>query len=61
MSKGGANKKNNLVASCASCNERKLDKDAVEFLLSNYRNGLLTQDEYLKQKNIIENLILQKQ
>ena len=56
MSKGGTNIKNNLVTSCASCNERKTDLDAVEFLLSNYRASLITQDEFIKQKSYIEEL-----
>jgi len=59
-SKGGTNIKNNLVASCAPCNERKADADAIEFLLSNYRSSLITQEEFLKQKTYIEAL-LQKQ
>lgn len=57
MSKGGTNAKNNLVASCGPCNQRKADADADEFLLSNYRSGLITQEEFLRQKTHIEGLI----
>ena len=57
ISKGGTNKKFNLVTSCQECNQRKRDEDAIKFLLSNYRAQLINQDEYLKQKDYIENLI----
>ncbi len=57
MSKGGANVKNNLVTSCISCNQRKADVDAVEFLLNNYRSCLITQEEFLRQKAYIEGLL----
>ena len=60
MSKGGNNMKGNLVASCASCNQRKADTDAVEFLLGNYRNGLIKQEEFLKQRTYVED-VLKKQ
>jgi 5-methylcytosine-specific restriction endonuclease McrA len=54
VSKGGTNRKTNLVTCCASCNQRKQDGDPVEFLLENYRAKLLTQPEYLKLKAHIE-------
>ena len=57
ISKGGTNKKFNLVTSCQGCNQRKQDEDAIKFLLSNYRAQFINQDEYLNQKNYIENLI----
>lgn len=57
ISKGGTNKKFNLVASCQGCNQRKQDEDAIKFLLSNYRHQLINQAEYLRQKDYIENLM----
>jgi hypothetical protein len=49
-SKGGFNYRSNLLSSCKSCNTKKNDKSAEDFLLSNYRNGLLLQEEYLQQR-----------
>ena len=60
VSKGGTNKKFNLITSCQGCNQRKQDEDAIQFLLSNYRNQLINQSEYLKQKEYIENLLKQQ-
>jgi hypothetical protein len=57
VSKGGTNRKFNLVTSCEGCNQRKQDEDAIQFLLSNYRNQLLKQNEYLRQKEYIEKLL----
>lgn len=57
VSKGGAHYKYNLLSSCESCNQRKGDKDATEFLLENYRNKLLSQEEFLMLKNNIEKII----
>ena len=54
---GGTNRKFNLVATCHKCNERKQDKEPFGLLLENYRNHLLSQDEYMKQKNYIETLL----
>ncbi|MGA2029816.1 MAG: HNH endonuclease [Verrucomicrobiota bacterium] len=55
--KGGTHYKNNLVSSCESCNGRKGDQEAIEFLLSNYRTGLLKQAEFLQQRSVIEELL----
>jgi len=55
--KGGSNKKHNLVSSCENCNQRKQDTDVFQFLLENYRSHLISQPEYLNQKNYIEELI----
>jgi len=60
VSKGGTNRKFNLVTSCEGCNQRKQDEDAVQFLLVNYRNQLINQNEYLKQKEYIEKLLEQQ-
>ena len=57
VSNGGTNRKSNLVASCQPCNQRKQDRDAIEFLLENYRNHLLSQQEYMQQKSYVEALL----
>jgi len=38
-------------------NQRKADKKAIDFLLENYRNKLLTQNEFLTLKENIEKII----
>lgn len=60
VSKGGTNRKSNLVTSCEGCNQRKQDQDAIQFLLLNYRNQLISQNEYMEQKEYIENLLEQQ-
>ena len=55
--KGGENYKFNLITACKTCNSKKNDKDAETFLLDSYRGGLITQEEFLKQKVTLENLI----
>lgn len=55
--KGGENYQSNLITACKICNSKKSDKDAEAFLLDCYRNGLITQEEFLNQKSILENLI----
>jgi len=57
VSKGGTNRKHNLVAACDSCNSRRSDSEPVEFLRSNYRHQLLTQEEFLQQKDYVEALL----
>ena len=57
VAKGGTNRKHNLVAACEACNRRRSESDPVQFLRENYRQQLLTQDEYLRQKNYIEALL----
>ncbi len=49
-SQGGANYKSNLVATCKSCNTKKNASDAATFLRENYRQELLTQNEFIGQK-----------
>lgn len=56
QSSGGLNYKSNLLSSCKSCNTKKNAKPVEEFLLNNYRSGLLTQEEYLQQKEKIDSL-----
>jgi hypothetical protein len=60
VSKGGTNRKFNLVTSCEGCNQRKQDEDAIHFLSLNYRNHLINQNEYLNQKEYIEKLLEQQ-
>jgi len=57
LSKGGTNKKFNLVTSCEKCNQRKNNQEPIEFLLENYRSKLISQEEYLKQKDYTEKLL----
>ena len=57
VSKGGTNRKHNLVAACELCNRRRSDLEPVQFLLANYRQKLLTQDEFLQQKQYVEGLL----
>jgi hypothetical protein len=57
ITKGGTNRKSNLVATCPACNGRKGDGEPVEFLLMNYRNQLLTQEEFIRQRQFIESLL----
>ena len=53
---GGQNYKSNLVASCRTCNTKKNALKAEEFLLQNYRKGLLTQEEHQTQVGKLEKL-----
>lgn len=57
LSRGGTNKQFNLVTSCVDCNQRKSNQEPIEFLLENYRNKLIDQEEYLKQKDYVERLL----
>jgi HNH endonuclease len=57
VAKGGTNKKHNLVAACEVCNRRRGDSDPIHFLRENYRQQLLTQEEFLRQKNYVEALL----
>jgi len=59
VSKGGTNRKHNLAAACDVCNRRRSDSDAIQFLRENYRQQLLTQEEFLRQKDYIEGLLLE--
>jgi hypothetical protein len=56
QTQGGTNYKSNLVASCRTCNTKKNATDSESFLLNNYRQGLLTQEEYQAQKEKLEKL-----
>jgi hypothetical protein len=53
-SKNGSNYKNNLIASCQTCNSNKSNSNVKDFLLTNYRNGLLKQKEYTAQTEYIK-------
>jgi hypothetical protein len=57
VSKGGTNRKHNLVTACEVCNRRRSDSDPILFLRENYRQQLVTQDEFLRLKNYIESLL----
>jgi|GEM_PF-6544296 len=45
-----------VVTSCENCNQGKSNQESFEFLLENYRNKLISQEKYLKQKEYIEKL-----
>lgn len=47
---GGKNYRCNLVSTCKTCNTKKNATDAAEFLRKNYRQDLITQDEFASQK-----------
>jgi len=55
-SKNGSNYKDNLITSCKICNSNKSDTDVEVFLISNYRRGLLNQNEYEKQLKYINHV-----
>jgi hypothetical protein len=57
VARGGTNRKHNLVAACEVCNRRRSDSDPIHFLRENYRQQLLSQDEFLQQKLYIEALL----
>jgi hypothetical protein len=57
VAKGGTNRKHNLVVACEVCNRRRSDSEPIHFLRQNYREQLLTQDEFLRQKGYIEKLL----
>ena len=57
VAKGGTNGRHNLVAACELCNRRRSDSEPIQFLRENYRQQLLTQDEFLRQKDYIEKLL----
>ena len=57
VSKGGTNHRHNLVAACEVCNRRRSDSDPIQFLRENYRQQLITQEEFLRLKNYIESLL----
>lgn len=54
---GGRNWQSNLVCSCKSCNTKKNATDAAAFLREVYRQDLLTQDEFMTQKEKLSLLI----
>lgn len=57
VAKGGTNRKHNLVAACDVCNRRRSDSDPVQFLRENYRQQLISQEEFLRQKDYVEALL----
>ena len=57
VAKGGTNRKHNVVAACEVCNRRRSDSEPIQFLRENYRQQLLTQEEFLRQKDHIERLL----
>lgn len=57
IAKGGTNRKHNLAAACEVCNRRRSDLEPIEFLRENYRQQLITQEEFLRQKEYVEGLL----
>lgn len=57
VAKGGTNRKHNLVAACEVCNRRRSDSDPIQFLRENYRQQLISQEEFLRQKDYVEALL----
>jgi 5-methylcytosine-specific restriction endonuclease McrA len=57
VARGGTNKKHNLLTTCEVCNRRRGESEPVQFLRDNYRKQLITQDEFLRQKEYIEALL----
>jgi hypothetical protein len=57
VAQGGTNRKHNLVAACEVCNRRRGESNPVQFLRENYRQQLLTQEEFLRQKDYVEALL----
>ncbi len=57
VAKGGTSRKHNLVAACDVCNRRRSELEPIQFLRENYRQQLITQDEFLRQKDYIELLL----
>lgn len=57
VAKGVTNRKHNLVAACEVCNRRRGESEPIVFLRDNYRQQLITQEEFLRQKGYIEQLL----
>ncbi len=57
VAQGGTNRKHNLISACEVCNQRRADSEPIAFLRENYRQQLLTQEEFFRQKDYIEALI----
>ncbi len=57
VAKGGTNRKHNIVTACDDCNRRRSDSDPVQFLRENYRQQLISQGEFLRQKDYVEALL----
>ena len=54
---GGKNYQCNLVFTCKTCNTKKNAADAAAFLRENYRQDLLTQDEFVSQQQKLTTLL----
>lgn len=61
VAKGGTNRKHNLVAACEVCNQRRSDSDPIHFLRENYRQQLISQEEFFQQKQYLEILLNEAQ
>jgi len=57
VARGGTNRKHNLVAACELCNRRRSELEPVQFLRENYRQQLLSQEEFLRQKDYLDALL----
>ncbi len=52
----GNNSYKNLVAACRSCNNKKSEKNVLDFIRSLYRDDYLSEDEFEKVKARLESL-----
>ena len=57
VARGGTNRKHNLVAACELCNQRRSELEPIQFLRENYRQQLLSQGEFLRQKDYLDALL----
>ena len=55
---GGANSYRNIVACTFEANARKGDGDAAAFLRQMFREGLLSEEEFKSQKDLLERIAL---
>ncbi|WP_284154070.1 HNH endonuclease [Desulfofustis limnaeus] len=56
QAEGGRHSYRNVVACCFECNVRKQNRDGKAFLLQNYREGMLTAEEYQERLLALESV-----